>query len=207
MRLPQELRVSYEQPAIQWYYDTFVQAPSATQFLNQHLSSWSNLYGNASVESPARKAAYALSLAAFASRVNVREMDEYAKTLYGEALHTTALALANTRTRHTNETLFSVLLLSEYEVSPKPRHSLYDNSTDRVSIEQLCASLDTSSIGDQSSKLISYNSHIRGAVEIVLRRGMQDEYDETTVKLFRAVRLRVVCQAKLSYSSSYSSPY
>jgi hypothetical protein len=120
LRLPQELRVSYEQPAVQFYYDTFVQAPSATQFLNQHLSSWSKLYGNAAAESPVRKAAYALSLAAFASRVNIREMDEYAKTLYGEALHTTALALANTRSRHTNETLFSVLLLSEYEVSLYP---------------------------------------------------------------------------------------
>lgn len=132
MRLPQELRVPYEQPAIQWYYDTFVQAPSATQFLNQHLSSWSNLYGNASAESPARKAAYALSLAAFASRVNIREMDQYAKTLYGEALHTTGLALANSKTRHTNETLFSVLLLSEYEVSPNFEHSIYGNSTKHV---------------------------------------------------------------------------
>jgi len=116
-RLPQELRVSFEQPAIQFYYDTFIQQPSATQFLLQHLAAWSTLYGNASPESPVRKAAYALSLAAFASRVNIPEIGDHAKNLYGQALHSTGIALANPSSRYTNETLFSVLLLSEYEVS------------------------------------------------------------------------------------------
>ena len=116
-RLPQELRVSFEQPAIQFYYDTFIEQPSATQFLLQHLAAWPTLYGNASLESPVRKAAYALSLAAFASRVNIPEMGDHAKNLYGQALHSTGIALANPSSRYTNETLFSVLLLSEYEVS------------------------------------------------------------------------------------------
>jgi len=121
-RLPQELRVSFEQPAIQFYYDTFIQPPSATQFLLQHLSAWSTLYGNASAESPVRKAAYALALAAFASRVHIPEMGDHAKNLYGQALHSTGIALANPDSRYTNETLFSVLLLSEYEVSRITQH-------------------------------------------------------------------------------------
>jgi hypothetical protein len=62
-RLPKELRVSYEEPAIQFYYDTMVKSPSATQFVNQHLSMWSTLYTQASADSPVRQAAYALSLA------------------------------------------------------------------------------------------------------------------------------------------------
>jgi hypothetical protein len=159
IRLPRELRISYEQPAIQFYYDTMVKSPSATQFLNQHLSMWSTLYANASADSPVRQAAYALSLAAFASRVNVREIGEHARDLYGKALASTGAALNNPEKSNTNDVLFSVLLLSDYEVKSD---AAYVKVSRRLKYGQQTASMDLSSDGRQDSNLRNYNNHIKG---------------------------------------------
>jgi hypothetical protein len=53
---------------------------------------------------------------AFASRVNVREIGDHARELYSKALTSTGALLKNADTSNTNDVLFSVLLLSDYEV-------------------------------------------------------------------------------------------
>lgn len=54
------------------------------------------------------------------------------------------------------------------------------------------------------SNLQNYNRHIRGAVDIVLHRGHPDPRDETTLKLFRAVRLRIVSTAIIRHKANVS---
>lgn len=115
--IPKQFPIDPEQPAIGFYYDTYVRAPSATQFLNQHLSLWNTLYTQSRADSPVHQAAYALALAVWAGRVQIPEVTNHAQRLYQRALMSTRAALDTSETSKTNETLFAVLLLSEYEVN------------------------------------------------------------------------------------------